>query len=136
MRLQRDILIPALDLMLILVVTFIISMFSVRFVSEKGLGKESYFPVQYAVCSKNIESISQILLYFAVILDKNNITVLRIEGKSLLYKRIYKSINEFSRNLKNEDVSIIYEMEESDFFGDVIRRLSKTISQVLVALES
>ena len=136
MRLQRDILIPALDLMLILVVTFIISIFSVRFVSEKGLGKESYFPVQYAVCSKNIESISQILLYFAVILDKNNITVLRIEGKSLLYKRIYKSINEFSRNLKNEDVYIIYEKEESDFFGDVIRRLSKTKSQVLIALES
>lgn len=136
MRLQRDILIPALDLMLILVVTFIISMFSVRFVSEKGLGKESYFPVQYAVCSKNIESISQILLYFAVILDKNNITVLRIEGKSLLNKRIYKSINEFSRNLKNEDVYIIYEKEESDFFGDVIRRLSKTKSQVLIALES
>ena len=136
MRLQRDILIPALDLMLILVVTFIISIFSVRFVSEKGLGKESYFPVQYAVCSKNIESISQILLYFAVILDKNNITVLRIEGKSLLYKRIYKSINEFSRNLKNEDVYIIYEKEESDFFGDVIRRLSKTKSQVLIASES
>jgi len=132
---DKDILLPALDIMLILIVVFLIGMFAIRFVAEKGLGKESFFPVQYAVTSKSIENISQNLPYFAVILDNTNIRISRIEDKTLVDMKTYKSIEEFSKNLKIEDIYIIYETQKSTFFGDVIRSLSKTKSQVLIASE-
>jgi len=131
---HRDTLIPALDLMLILVVVFLIGIFAVRFVSEKGIGKESYFPIQSAVAIDDIDNITQNLPFYAIILKKNLLKVSRVDGNQIINIKSYANVIEFSKEIKDEEIYVIYENEESELLGETIRRLSKKNTKVFIAL--
>lgn len=131
----RDTLIPALDLMLILVVVFLIAIFAVRFVSEKGIGEESYFPIQSAVAIDDIDNITQNLPFYAIILKKNVLKVLRIDGNQIIYIKNYDDVSEFSKEIKDEEIYVIYESEKSELLGDTIRKLSEKNTKVFIALD-
>ena len=130
----RDILIPALDLMLILVVIFLIGIFAVRFVSEKGIGEESFFPIQSAVAIDDIDKITQNLPFYAIILEKNALKVSRIDGNQIINIKNYDDVIEFSKEIKDKEIYIIYENEKSELLGEIIRRLSKKNTRVFIAL--
>lgn len=131
----RDTLIPALDLMLILVVVFLIGIFAVRFVSEKGIGEESYFPIQSAVAIDDIDNITQNLPFYAIILKKNVLKVSRVDGNQIISIKNYDDVIEFSKEIKDEEIYVIYENEKSKLLGETIRRLSKKNTKVFIALD-
>jgi hypothetical protein len=130
----KDTLIPALDLMLILVVVFLLGIFAVRFVSEKGIGEESFFPIQSAVAIDDIDKVTQNLPFYAIILEKNLLKVKRIDGDKIEDIKNYNDISQFFKEIKEEEIYVIYENEKSELLGELIRRLSKKNTNVFLAL--
>jgi len=114
----KDTLIPALDLMLILVVVFLISIFAVRFVSEKGIGEKSFFPIQYAVAIDDIEKITQNLPFYAIILEENILKVSRVDGNQITDTKSYNDVSQFYKEIKDEEIYIIYENKKSELLGN------------------
>ena len=131
----RDTLIPALDLMLILVVVFLIGIFAVRFVSEKGIGEESYFPIQSVVARDDIDNITQNLPFYAIILKKNVLKVSRVDGNQIINIKNYDDVIKFSKEIKDEEIYVIYENEKNELLGDTIRKLSEKNTKVFIALD-
>jgi hypothetical protein len=134
-KLQRDILIPALDLMLVLLVIFIIGILSVRFIAEKGLGSESYFPLNFVLPDDLEFQKNPNFPFVAIIINQNEIILMKIGDGKIKEVKSFTTINELANNIKSDDVYVIYEEDQNNYLGDVIRSLSKTNSKVFITLK-
>jgi hypothetical protein len=134
-KLQRDILIPALDLMLVLLIIFLIGILSVRFIAEKGLGSESYFPLNYVLPDDLEFQKNPNFPFFAIIINQNEMVLMKVGDGKIKEVNSFSTINELANNLKRDDVYVIYEEEQNNYLGDVIRTLSKTNSKVFITLK-
>lgn len=130
---NKDILVAAIDLMLIFVMTLILCFFSIRFSTEKGLGDKSILPVQKAVINNEINGVSSLSDYYAVILNSKNIELVEFKDGNARMINEFRSLDSFLTVIKDNNKYVVYEEEENSYFSGIVRGLIKHDVSVYIA---
>ena len=70
-----------------------------------------------------------------IILKKNVLEVSRVDGNQVINIKNYDDVSEFSKEIKDEEIYVIYEIEKSELLGDTISQLSKKNTNLFIALD-
>ena len=120
---QKDLLLSALDLMLIIVVTLIIGVLAIRFIPEKGIGKNSIIPIRNAIIKEESDIDKKLADFTAIVLYQNRIELMKIEEGEILTDDEIESIENLKKRIATDEIYVVYEEAKSDIFSDVIRAL-------------
>jgi hypothetical protein len=135
MKNNNGVLLPAIDLLLLIIITLLVSFFSIQY-SEKGVGEKGFLKVESVVPDTEafLRSSSN-SPFVSIILNGNTIEMWQVinPGKSVQIGT-YSSLEEFSKYISKDQTYIIYETKVSNLVGDVLRSLFKAgVSSVQIA---
>jgi hypothetical protein len=135
MRLDRDILIPSVDLMINIVVIFLIGIVSIRFVSDKGIDKSAFFPVKTAIPNNLFYQINQ-FNFNAIVLEHQNIKLVKIEGNEVKNEENILSIEELKSKIENDEIYVIYEQNPNIMLGNILKIIISKNSSVFLTMKN
>ena len=127
MKFDRDILLSAIDILLLLVIMFLIGLFAIRYDANKGIGEEIYTQINIVKQKKEKIYSQHDLVFIAIAIKKNGIEMNKVRGKrKLLPTYQVKSMDDLKKRLLKNEKYVIYEEEKNNkFLAQIIRTLAE-----------
>jgi hypothetical protein len=126
---HSDLLVSALDLLMLFLVLMFLALMAIRYDANKGLGEESYVRMySFYENDKDLSADERALRFQAVTLDKVSVKLYRFdEGKRTLMGT-FKTAHELfsSKKLDITLPCVLHEKEQSAAFAEIIRGLIKS----------
>jgi hypothetical protein len=131
-----DLLISALDLLLLFLILAFLALMGIRYDAERGLGKEQYVQIyNFLPKEKDLLADKQSRRFQALVLDRISLTLYRFdEGRPNLVGKFQSAQQLFSSDKLDFALPcILHEKEVSPAFGEVIRNLVNSRVQIGIA---
>lgn len=120
----NELLLAALDLMLLFIVLFLLAFLAIRYDANKGLGEQDYVKLNTLLNERgDIEGDYTSLRYIAIVLTENTIDLYRYQANQTEHIGSFQSSKElvekgmFDKNL----IYVIYEKEKSALLSEIVR---------------
>ncbi len=135
MKTNKGVLVPAIDLLFLVIITLLISFFSIQY-SEKGIGEKASLKVESVIPDNEAFMMSSSNPPFvSIILNGNTIEMWQvIDPNKSIQIGTFSSLETFSMHISKDNTYVIYEAKDSNLISDVLRSLFKAgVSSVQIA---
>jgi hypothetical protein len=133
---DQDLLISALDLLLLFLVLAFLALMAIRYDAEKGLGKEQYVKIyNFLPKDKDLIADQQSRRFQALVLDSISVKLYKFDERGNRLVGTFRSPQQlFSSGQLDIDLPcVLYETAKSPAFAEVIRTLVKSRVQIGIA---
>lgn len=133
MQLDKNIYISVIDLMLLLIIMLLLSLLSIRYDADKGIGEKDLITIRKIEADNKKAVNNKISSYNALLIDNKSIEIVKIKHGIKKEKKVFLDYKEMLNEINKDEIYVIYEKERSRFLGDVIRSLVKLNVNILIA---